>query len=867
MKKTIIPITGISRNTDDTICSDGDCVELINARVKNGSISPVGQPVLEISFPTNRKPIYIHSNSDYNHYLSYDEETGKLYYEYDKTDSYNKIGEYVCTIPNLSAIESIGNTLILVNYESIYYSLFTDGSYLYLGDKPSFPELSIIYSMSNKASESEETWCDLDPRIKMRNGEWVSLNENSTTLVNDSFRATISKFMSSLNDKGEFVYPLVVRYALKLFDGSYIMHSAPILLMPKGFPFLIMVTSQNNKDGYVTDFKYKVRTQTSRILLNYDLSSLKKWKDIVSSVDIFISKPIVTDDLNKDISSFYCQSDNIEFLINRLSNQETIEKIENTTNFYKIKSIPITANTTSLYEYLIEGASKTNNLELKDYLTDDIFTHNKFSGRTYIYNSRLHIGNVIMKHTPMYPLGIFSTDYVRNSNVPYNTEIHIKTESGTKIVHGNGTFNPLNNLSPYISYPDTRAFKLIIYFSYSGQAYYKEIELKSHPLLNIAYSLDSLTPYSISNGSYKTGIYTPVQENSLEISPNKVKVSELGNPFYFPSKQTYTVSSRSVIGMAVATTALSTGQFGQFPLYVFTEEGIFALSIGSETIAYSNVSPLSRDVCSNINSIISIDNAVIFATETALMILSGSTTQKISEKIEGYLPSSFNSSPILKKIINIPELQESVIEFRNYIKNASIGYIYEEKEIIVSNKQYSYSYVYNLHSREWYKISISISKFLNSYPRTLAVCNENTGCGIYNMYNPHRSINNIAIITRPVKFGLLTHKRILQSALRGIIKPSLSDIYLRGEPVLFREENVQIFSEAGFYILGSNDAEHFTLLSGTEKLNDIRDLITKMNKTKAYKYFVFCLVGGVRTDVALNYIEVISDESYINRLR
>ena len=40
--------------------------------------------------------------------------------------------------------------------------------------------------------------------------------------------------------------------------------------------------------------------------------------------------------------------------------------------------------------------------------------------------------------------------------------------------------------------------------------------------------------------------------------------------------------------MATATTALSTGQFGQFPLYVFTGEGVFALSVGTGDIAYAN---------------------------------------------------------------------------------------------------------------------------------------------------------------------------------------------------------------------------------------------------------------------------------------
>lgn len=40
-----------------------------------------------------------------------------------------------------------------------------------------------------------------------------------------------------------------------------------------------------------------------------------------------------------------------------------------------------------------------------------------------------------------------------------------------------------------------------------------------------------------------------------------------------------------------------------------------------------------------------------------------------------------------------------------------------------------------------------------------------------------------------------------------------------------------------------------------------------MNKSKAYKYFMIVLAGGVRTDVALNYIEFMVDETYTNRLR
>ena len=439
-----------------------------------------------------------------------------------------------------------------------------------------------------------------------------------------------------------------------------------------------------------------------------------------------------------------------------------------------------------------------------------------------------------------------------------NTEVHVKTESGMKIVHGASTAYGAM-VSPYLSYPDSRAVKMIIY----NDKYYDEIPLKTHPFLNIAYSLKGLYPYSITD---KYGTYTPLPEDSVSVAPNKLKVSNVSNPFYFPAKQTYTVSSRNIVAMATATTALSTGQFGQFPLYVFTGEGVFALSVGTGDIAYANSFSVTRDVCNNPDSIVSTDDAIVFSTDSGLKVLSGSTVRDISSDMEGYLPTAVDSSPIIKKIAGVGGFSDklSSTEFIYYLEEAKVGYNYKDKEVIVANRNYPYSYVFNMQSGSWYKISASINRFLNSYPECLAVFNDH---GVYNMHNGHRTVNKILLLARPIKFGTLTHKRIVQSAIRGVIRPSESLVYFRGETAKFRDQEILAFSKCGFYVLGSNDAEHFILLSGREKIEDVRDLITKMNKTKAFKYFMIALVGGVRTDVALNYIEVMVDETYTNRVR
>ena len=213
----------------------------------------------------------------------------------------------------------------------------------------------------------------------------------------------------------------------------------------------------------------------------------------------------------------------------------------------------------------------------------------------------------------------------------------------------------------------------------------------------------------------------------------------------------------------------------------------------------------------------------------------------------------------------------SSTEFRNFIdsgNNLRMAYNYTSNEIVISNTAYTYSYIYNIESQTWSKVDYTLYYVTNSYLESHAIHIKPDGTRrLINLYNPHRTVSKMLLLTKPIKLGTNSHKRILQSALRAILHPAKSDIYFRGEPVMFRDENVDIFSDVGLYILGSNDAEHFELVSGKESINDVRDLVSKMNKSRAYKYFMIALAGGVRTDVAINYMEFLVDDAYTNRLR
>lgn len=878
MKKLTIPISGISRNTDDAISTDGQCIELINARPKNGSIEPVGRPILEQAFTGGKTPIFIHKNSSYEHVISYFN-NNVIFDCVRENEGYTVKNLSICFLPGLKQVESVGNILVMTTNECTYYALFVKQSYKYLGAKPPFPIIN--FTLSSDGSLTEASQCNLPEPIGISFvGGNLSLGYNmfsdsNANVVTNALNGSASKLISNAKEKGYFTYPLFLRYALKMYDGSYICHSAPILLLTARTHSVFTVINKDSdiifKDGKFTAFKYRTIVDKSKLKYLAFTTDLSDWSDIITSIDVFVSRPITTANLDDLISGFNVETGPlINIDLNYKSEENFKESVISSSIFYKLHSFDI-QDSYAGGEIFKEGIY--DNIEQKETISDDNFTHNTISGGSYVYNARLHLYSIKEMLYSGYPLSIFDnyypslwgegSDKLPELNAIATCQVFINTDNGEKNVSYSCSIRN-RGIIPFLCYPDSRATKMIIRLTSGGRKYQKTFLLKKHSFLNLAYSLNQLTALKLSD--FNETVTAEVENDPTVYSPNKIKVSEVNNPFNFPAKLTYAVSNRNIIGMASTTTALSTGQFGQFPLYVFTEEGIFAMSTGSDGIAYSNSYPVSRDCCNNPSSIISTDNAVVFSSNRGLMIISGSTVGKLSDNIEGFLPSSIDSSPIINKVAGVAGVQGSLssTEFVYFLENAVIGYNYEDKEIIVSNPSYKYSYVYGLESGMWHKISVSINSFINSYPECFAIFTDH---GMYNMHNRHRTVNKILLLTRPVKFGSVTHKRILQSAIRGVIRPSQSNLYLRGESVKYRDQEISIFSNCGFYILGSNDAEHFTLISGREKIEDIRDLITKMNKTHAYKYFMFCIAGGVRTDVSLNYIEVLVDETFQNRLR
>lgn len=171
------------------------------------------------------------------------------------------------------------------------------------------------------------------------------------------------------------------------------------------------------------------------------------------------------------------------------------------------------------------------------------------------------------------------------------------------------------------------------------------------------------------------------------------------------------VGQGDIVGISTSAKALSQGQFGQFPLYAFCTDGIWALEVASDGTV-SSVKPVSRDVCNNPKSITQVDNAVVFTTDKGLMMLSGAEAVLLSDVLNGhnvkesdYWPKGFFVGQGEDERFDAL-VQDETRDIRDILRSCTIAYDYANQllrifpEVDGGGKAYKY-YVFSLESREY----------------------------------------------------------------------------------------------------------------------------------------------------------------------
>lgn len=245
---------------------------------------------------------------------------------------------------------------------------------------------------------------------------------------------------------------------------------------------------------------------------------------------------------------------------------------------------------------------------------------------------------------------------------------------------------------------------------------------------------------------------------------NKMKVSEVDNPMAFSNASTYQVSNGTILNIATNAMRVSEGQFGQYPLYVFTTKGIYAMNVGGAEAVYTTVHapvsfdiPIAKHLCST-------NNGVAFVSERGIkFITGGQQVDLLTSAIETSNIDMNLELPIgLDKQFLIIQDKEDFLD--TLYKIDALAFDAVENEIVVSVRDTDFNYVINLSNGTlWLSEENFHTVVKNSYPNLLVANNTD----LINYKDKATNMANVNFQLRPLAFGASGIKQLPRAILRG----------------------------------------------------------------------------------------------------
>lgn len=445
---------GVSLTPDELAAPEGSLALSANVEIHDASLRPSlikGTPTTyPLTVAGNTAHLqYVHKTTAYTHFIA---TRGTGLYWFREDGSLGGSGAYqIATFSSITKIESVGNTLIVLDANGIHYILW-DGkqnNYKYLGQQPPFVDLQFSLSAPKTCDE----W-----QMKKGSVTYISVSEEDDFVYDDittsGSTARIDKLQSIMTEaawalinrtnavtaeKGYFYAPFLVRYCYRLYDGSSILHSAPVI-MPVALddPFRVISHSvekdgDGNAEKQVVEVLFLDDSNTppvknplayypSAVALTYrntnssNWTELKsQWADIVKSIDIFVSPQIDPYKQDSLISTLSFKTENYgvrngrvknlipdldhcietrwsgtqrtivlsdeEFFdraaleLPRMSEEEYITALRNTSNFFLFHSFNLEDTLATSYTEINDGIN-TQGIVAREQMTDDYKTHN-----------------------------------------------------------------------------------------------------------------------------------------------------------------------------------------------------------------------------------------------------------------------------------------------------------------------------------------------------------------------------------------------------------------------------------------------------------------------------------------------------------
>ena len=726
-KRIGVPISGIDTSTPDHSVIDGKCEVLHNLRYTGGAWRNMHPFIASEQLPDLEGNViaYHHPADVDNAYITYYYDDIKKTYTFFRSVVATYSNEWSWRHTKLLSFDSHSRNI----EEVVQIGHF--GKMLILGHNPS-KTFHFFYLATSDTGNPYYTKSDIDS---------TSLNL-SLAIPGDSPGNSKIAFLSNFNDgvarcvvgnaDGTFGFDDKLRETdfngqYKYFRGEFLMVAtlvseegeiikvSPMRLFNSALEFEDKFPSQNRQYAY----KYHDNVNAFIATKGYESQTLS---------DRCIKYPG---------SFFFCEAEATISLDNISEGARAAYVDIYTTRLYNLLEYETRTkwgdNTIDLFKEPLYRAKRINISDFKEtnqltFSIDSTFFNNVESGILFSptqtsadlygrialeYNNRLHLTDVYTKlnYDSLYDY----LERVAANDIGFNKFLARVSYDGEKA----WSQTQLDRLSLSSRYFVCSGNVIDMYASNNKNTAHKKYTMRYSALYNISYALaysdiinDDEKHYDVAYGldiRTSTTSLAPQKYKSLseygdvdsvptiptslsEIrTQNAIRVSATNIPYSFPYENSYRVGAREskIISMNSAAIEMSDSKFGEYPLYVFTNEGVWAIQSGQETL-YSAIIPINYDVAINPNTL-AVNGAILYFTDKGLSALSGEGTKDIS-------------APIHTKENRIPQ----------WMLNTKMVYLPEWNEVVCVNDNNGMAYVFSLNNGVWSTRNIAEGYVINN---------------------------------------------------------------------------------------------------------------------------------------------------------
>nr|DAT63594.1 MAG TPA: hypothetical protein [Caudoviricetes sp.] len=851
-------LKGLTHSPSDYDCQDGELATCLNLINEDGALHPIHQPVvaepnitLDAGDTIELVHKVTHDETIHSHYIIRKSDDTWYWMEKGGDGTKNTIdlnGFHV------NAVTAVGNIVNFVGEISIKYLYWIDDNYQLFdrdnfnyGIKIDFKE-SDYHGGSAEISLGDEFWDYVTYESSSSGRKITGMNVNQVSKVFNMFDAVINK---TLSDKGKqwqkyFVFGVA---AIRLYDGTYYSISN-IFKLDWNSATLASVSV----DPYNKRF-WSIGPAIATYTISANIDNLDKISNLIQGIDIFLSKAESFVNLESAAAKYVVPElndrDQGDMFFTMMSGKEAANAIDSL-SFYHSLFISKDEFGKELQLKRVEGTEES--LPLANLYRSDL------GGKCAItYNNRLHVGNV----KEGYNVDLISNITPNRANVE-----ELKTEGIVRVKASNKEFwCKVDDLGAKLYYfvcvPILNVSEITFYLK-TGTSVFEKSTVSLHSSETTAFSFyvagegkenvpQFALPWEKSSEEEWNNIVSKYEKyktntNALPYS-SVVKVSEAENPLIFPAKNSVQVGSSIINALAANTRPISEGQFGDAPLYAFTDEGVWVLMLGSEG-TYIARQPANRDICSTPKGILQIDDAVLFPTERGIMMQRGRESECITDVLDDY-PFDFLSiyshstkdKTYPNKLLalgNIPESDVKYVRFRKYLEEAGMIYDYYDSRIIVFNPNYTYAYVYSLKSNMWGTMHNVFNKRVNIYPESYATDKEGKILDVY-VKEPTENVP-FFLCSRPLTLGQDAYKTMFDCITRGYFS------------------SIQA-GKCGMVLFGSNDLVNWYYVGSSVNMY-LRNIVGS-----PYKYFRLSLIGNLAPKESISALSTEFQSRLQNKLR